>query len=48
MFLGVPRVWEKMQEGMMEVGKSNGPVVRAIASWAKGVGLTGSLAKMKK
>lgn len=38
-FLGVPRVWEKMQEKMMEVGKANKGIKRQIGQWAKKTGL---------
>lgn len=38
-FLGVPRVWEKMQERMLEVGKSITGFKRTLADWAKDVGL---------
>eukprot|EP00092_Neocalanus_flemingeri_P008766 GFUD01009439.1.p1 GENE.GFUD01009439.1~~GFUD01009439.1.p1 ORF type:complete len:716 (+),score=170.32 GFUD01009439.1:61-2208(+) len=34
-FLGVPRVWEKIQEKMMEIGKQNTGVKKMIANWAK-------------
>ncbi len=34
-FLGVPRVWEKMQEKMQEVGRKNTGVKKALADWAK-------------
>jgi len=34
-FLGVPRVWEKVQEKMMEIGKQNTGVKKMIANWAK-------------
>jgi len=34
-FLGVPRVWEKIQEKMMEIGKQNTGVKKTIADWAK-------------
>lgn len=40
-FLGVPRVWEKMQEAMMAVAKSNGGMKRSVAAWAKKIGLRG-------
>jgi long-subunit acyl-CoA synthetase (AMP-forming) len=33
--LGVPRVWEKIYEKMMEVKKSNGFLKEKIGSWAK-------------
>ena len=45
-FLGVPRVWEKMQEAMLAVAKSNGAVTRSVAAWAKKVGLKGNQAIM--
>lgn len=45
-FLGVPRVWEKMHEAMVAIGKNNGFVKRSIASWARGVGLYNNLAAM--
>lgn len=38
-FLGVPRVFEKIQEKMMAVGAQSGALKRAIASWAKSVTL---------
>jgi len=41
-FLGVPRVWEKIQEQMVAVGRSQGTLKRRIAVWAKGVGSKGS------
>lgn len=34
-FLGVPRVWEKIQERMQEVGKSTTGVKKLVADWAK-------------
>jgi long-chain-fatty-acid--CoA ligase ACSBG len=37
-FFGVPRVWEKIQEKMVQVGRGNGGVKKMIATWAKGVG----------
>lgn len=38
-FLGVPRVFEKMHEKMLEIGSNQGFIMRAVASWAKGVTL---------
>ncbi len=43
-FLGVPRVWEKIQAGMQAVGAQASPLRRRIASWARGVGLAGGYA----
>ncbi|XP_068938972.1 long-chain-fatty-acid--CoA ligase ACSBG2 [Petaurus breviceps papuanus] len=37
-FLGVPRVWEKMQEKMKEVGASSSMFKRKVAAWAKATG----------
>ncbi|XP_039276232.1 very long-chain-fatty-acid--CoA ligase bubblegum [Nilaparvata lugens] len=34
-FLGVPRVWEKIQEKMLALGKQVSSVKRTLASWAK-------------
>ena len=39
LFLGVPRVWEKIQEKMMEVGAANKGLKRQIGQWAKRTGL---------
>ena len=47
-FMGVPRVWEKMQEAMIEAGKQSGPLTRQIAIWAKSVGLEANLATMNE
>ncbi|KAK3514670.1 hypothetical protein QTP70_021577 [Hemibagrus guttatus] len=41
-FLGVPRVWEKMQEAMKDVGAKSSVMKRKIADWAKGIGLQAS------
>ncbi|XP_050720433.1 long-chain-fatty-acid--CoA ligase ACSBG2-like isoform X4 [Eriocheir sinensis] len=38
-FLGVPRVWEKIHEKMMEVGRKTTGVKKSIATWAKSVGI---------
>jgi long-subunit acyl-CoA synthetase (AMP-forming) len=43
-FLGVPRVWEKIQAGMQAAGAQASPLRRRIANWAKGVGLAGGYA----
>jgi len=45
-FMGVPRVWEKMQEAITEAGKQSGTITRQIAIWAKSVGLEANLATM--
>lgn len=38
-FFGVPRVWEKFQAAMLEKGKANSGLKKAVASWAKSKGL---------
>ncbi|XP_017770616.1 PREDICTED: long-chain-fatty-acid--CoA ligase ACSBG2 [Nicrophorus vespilloides] len=35
-FLGVPRVWEKIYEKMMQIAAQNGTIKTAISTWAKG------------
>ncbi|XP_072261276.1 long-chain-fatty-acid--CoA ligase ACSBG2 isoform X1 [Pyxicephalus adspersus] len=45
-FMGVPRVWEKMQEKMKAVGAKSSTIKRKVASWAKGVGLETNLKRM--
>lgn len=45
-FMGVPRVWEKMQEKMRAVGAKSSTVRRKVAAWAKDVGLQTNLTKM--
>ncbi|NXX94746.1 ACBG2 ligase, partial [Centropus bengalensis] len=42
-FLGVPRVWEKMEEKMKSIGAKSCALRRKVASWAKGVGLQTNL-----
>jgi long-subunit acyl-CoA synthetase (AMP-forming) len=37
-FLGVPRVWEKVQAGIQAKGAQASPLRRRIAAWAKNVG----------
>ncbi len=39
LFFGVPRVWEKIQEKMLEVGRANKGLKRQIGQWAKQTGL---------
>jgi long-subunit acyl-CoA synthetase (AMP-forming) len=43
-FLGVPRVWEKIQAAMQQAGASASPLRRRIARWARGVGLAAGYA----
>ncbi|XP_066552041.1 long-chain-fatty-acid--CoA ligase ACSBG2 isoform X2 [Amia ocellicauda] len=46
-FMGVPRVWEKMQEKMKSIGAKSSAVRRKVAAWAKDVGLQTNLNKMQ-
>ncbi|XP_047443161.1 long-chain-fatty-acid--CoA ligase ACSBG2 isoform X2 [Mugil cephalus] len=47
-FMGVPRVWEKMQEKMKATGAKSSTVRRKVAAWAKDVGLQTNLTKMNQ
>lgn len=48
LFLGVPRVWEKMEERLKEIGAASPSIVQRISGWAKTKGTLGSEAKMHK
>jgi len=39
-FFGVPRVWEKMMEGIKAVGAKNTGLKKSVATWAKNIGAT--------
>jgi long-subunit acyl-CoA synthetase (AMP-forming) len=43
-FLGVPRVWEKIQERMQAAGAAAPPVRRKIVAWARRIGFAGGYA----
>lgn len=43
LFLGVPRVWEKIQAKMQEKGRKASFIKRTLATWAKGIGLSHGL-----
>ena len=45
-FLGVPRVWEKMQETMVKIAKQGSNLRKKIATWAKDIGLRGNRSLM--
>ncbi|NWH70827.1 ACBG2 ligase, partial [Piaya cayana] len=45
-FLGVPRVWEKIEEKMKSIGAKSSAFGRKVASWAKEVGLQTNLKRM--
>ena len=42
-FLGVPRVWEKIQEKMAQMGRANTGIKAHISAWAKSVGKSNAL-----
>uniref|UniRef100_A0A8C7GNB6 long-chain-fatty-acid--CoA ligase n=1 Tax=Oncorhynchus kisutch TaxID=8019 RepID=A0A8C7GNB6_ONCKI len=45
-FLGVPRVWEKMQEKMKAIGAKSSGMKKRVANWAKSIGLQASYSAM--
>jgi len=45
-FMGVPRVYEKIQEKMMSIGAQTGGIKKMLANWAKGVTLQHHLDSM--
>ncbi|KAM9393197.1 long-chain-fatty-acid--CoA ligase ACSBG2-like isoform 1-T1 [Pholidichthys leucotaenia] len=45
-FVGVPRVWEKMQEKMKSVATKATPMQKSVADWAKAIGLQYSYSAM--
>lgn len=47
-FLGVPRVWEKIQERIMAVGAKNPPLKKKISAWARRHGLAGGYADQQR
>lgn len=46
-FVGVPRVWEKIQAKMMTAGAQNPPLKKKIAAWARAKGMVGGYAFQK-
>ncbi|MBI2892309.1 MAG: AMP-binding protein [Deltaproteobacteria bacterium] len=46
-FVGVPRVWEKIQAKMMEAGAAAPPLRKKIVAWAKGVGIEAARGRME-
>ncbi|XP_072458077.1 long-chain-fatty-acid--CoA ligase ACSBG2 isoform X2 [Notamacropus eugenii] len=45
-FLGVPRVWEKMQEKMKEAGANSSSFKKKVAAWAKSIGFQRHMRRM--
>lgn len=46
-FLGVPRVWEKFQEGIVAASRSSGGMKRKIGAWARDVGYRSNMAVLR-
>lgn len=46
LFLGVPRVWEKMYEKIVLIGSQSGPIKKTIANLAKKHSLDHNISKM--
>lgn len=46
-FVGVPRVWEKMQAKMMAVGATAPTAMRKVSAWARRLGLAGGYAAQR-
>jgi len=46
-FLGVPRVWEKIEEKMKEMGKQNSGIKKSVMDWAKAAALEHNLDRME-
>jgi len=46
-FMGVPRVWEKIQAKMMAAGASAPPVRKKLVAWARKQGLAGGYAEQR-
>lgn len=47
-FLGVPRVWEKIQTKMQAAGAAAPPIRKKLVAWAKKQGLAGGYAEQRK
>ncbi len=46
-FLGVPRVWEKIQAGVAAAGAGASPIKKRLVRWARGKGLAGGYADQR-
>lgn len=47
MFLGVPRVWEKLEEKLKELSSQSSFILQKVSAWAKIKGAQNTEAKMK-
>jgi len=45
--LSVPRLWEKIEETLKNMSKSNGYIKKNLADWAKSMGVEGTFAEME-
>jgi len=48
LFMGVPRVWEKIQAKMMAAGAKAKPIQKKLVTWAKKTGLAAGFAEQRK
>lgn len=46
-FMAVPRVWEKIEEKLREVGAANTGIKKMLGDWAKQLGLSANLARLQ-
>lgn len=46
-FMGVPRVWEKIQAKMVTAGAASSPTKKKIAAWARKIGLASGYAEQR-
>jgi long-chain-fatty-acid--CoA ligase ACSBG len=46
--LAVPRVWEKFEERIKEIGSQSNPISKAISGWSRGIGYENSLNKVRQ
>ena len=44
MFLGVPRVWEKLEEKLSDVISNTGGLKKKLLDWAMSLGIEGTFA----
>jgi long-subunit acyl-CoA synthetase (AMP-forming) len=48
LFMGVPRVWEKIQAKMMAAGANAPPIRKKLVAWARKTGLAGGYAEQRR
>jgi len=47
MFFAVPRIWEKFEEKLKEIGASKASILQSISGWAKSHGTEATQARLK-